>query len=178
MIIIMGAVGSGKSEQTTRLANRLHLPRLSTSQLLRDHITPQREAAMLAGDLVDDEDVISLLEPELEKLKASNQDFLLDGFPRSIPQAEWLVKKIKAGEVKFKAIIKLEVSHKAVLERLLKRGRADDKKEIIIHRLDAYENMTKPVVDYLKSHGIEVHEIDGEMPPDEVEAEIKKVLES
>lgn len=173
MIIIMGSVGSGKSEQTARLAARLFIPRISTSNLLRRELTPEREAKMRAGDLVDDQDVIEILEPVLEQLKT---DFILDGFPRSVPQAEWLVNKIKSGEVKLRAIIKLNVSDDVVLERMLARGRYDDEKEIIIHRLETYKEITTPVVDYLRSQHIEVNEVDGETTPDAVEAAIKKVL--
>lgn len=178
MIIIMGSVGSGKSEQTTRLARRLGLASISTSHLLRQHLTPEREAKMRAGDLVSDKEIIELLEPELDKVKSTGEDFILDGFPRSIPQAEWLVGKIKSGEVKFKAIIKLNVSEDEVMSRMLKRGREDDKREVIQHRLDAYHEITTPVVKYLRSNGIPVDEVDGELLPDVVEAEIKKVLDS
>ncbi len=178
MIIIMGSVGSGKSEQTARLSSRLGIPSLSTSHLLREHLTPAREAKMRAGDLVDDEEIIELLQPELVKVQADKKEFLLDGFPRSVPQAAWMVDQIKAGKIKFKAIIKLNVSDEAVLKRMLSRGREDDKEEIIRHRLDAYHNTTIPVVDYLRQQGIEVDEVDGELQPDAVEAQIKKVLDS
>lgn len=178
MIIIMGSVGSGKSEQSTRLANRLKLPRISTSKLLRDHLTPQREAKMKAGDLVDDSEVIELLEPELKKIEADKKEFLLDGFPRSVPQASWLVTQIKSGKIKLTAVIKLNVAEQTVLGRMLKRGRDDDQEEIIRHRLDAYSQITTPVVAYLRSIPIEVYEINGERSANEVEAEITSVLES
>ena len=177
MIIIMGSVGSGKSEQTNRLSARLNLPHISISNLLRLYLTPEREAKMLAGDLVDDEDVIEILEPVLKNIPAG-QDFILDGFPRTVPQAEWLASKFKSGEVKLKAIIKLDVSDQTVLTRMLSRGRADDQKEVILHRLETYHKMTKPVVDYFRSKDIAVHDIDGEQTPDTVEVQIKKVLDS
>lgn len=177
MIIIMGSVGSGKSEQTNRLAARLRLPRISTSNLLRINLTPEREAKMMAGDLVDDQEVIEILNPVLRRLSA-NQDFILDGFPRSVPQAEWLTQQIKEKRVKLKAIIKLNVADDVVLKRMLNRGRADDQEEVIKHRLEAYHQTTTPVVEYFRSQGIVVHEIDGEQTPDGVEAQIKKVLDS
>lgn len=178
MIIIMGSVGSGKSEQTARLSKRLKIKSISTSSLLRAHLTPQREAKMLAGDLVDDNEIIELLEPELGKVKASHEEFILDGFPRSIPQAKWLVENIVNGDIKFTAIIKLDVSEEVVLKRMLSRGREDDTEQVIRHRLDAYHDVTTPVVDYLREQNIKISEIDGEATPNEVEAAIKKVLDS
>jgi adenylate kinase len=178
MIIIMGSVGSGKSEQTARLSKRLNLSSISTSSLLREHLTPEREAIMKSGGLVGDQEIIELVRPELEKFKNSSEDFILDGFPRSLPQAEWLVEQIRNDHIKFKAIIKLNVSKDVVLERMLKRGRDDDKKEVILNRLDAYNKITVPVVDYLRGQGIQIDEIDGEAAPDQVEADITKVLDS
>lgn len=178
MIIIMGAVGSGKSEQSKRLMARLKCPRISTSQLLRENLTPVSAAKMKAGDLVDDEEIIGLLKPLLQKMKSESSEFILDGFPRSVPQAEWLLEQVKNDGVALTAIIKLEVSGEAVLKRLLKRGREDDKKDIILHRLDTFERTTTPVVDYLRGQGIKVHEIDGELSPDSVEGQIQKVLDS
>lgn len=178
MIIIMGSVGSGKSEQTARLARDLGLASITTSNLLRKHLTPEREAVMKAGGLVDDQEIIELVEPELENFRKSGHDFILDGFPRSIPQAEWLVEQIKSGDIRFKAIIKLNVSEEVVLKRMLNRGRDDDKKEVILNRLDAYHQVTVPVVAYLRRQGIAIDDIDGEANPDEVEAAIKKVLDS
>jgi len=178
MIIIMGAVGSGKSEQTLRLANRLHIPRISTSSVLKANLTPEFEAKMAVGDLVDDQEVIKLLDAELIKVGADKNEFILDGSPRSVVQAEWLVGKIKDKSIKLGAIIKLNVSNEVVLGRMLKRGRDDDKKDIILRRLDNYYKITNPVVDYLRSHGITVHEVNGELTPDAVEAEIAKLLES
>ncbi|HEU5004928.1 MAG TPA: nucleoside monophosphate kinase [Candidatus Saccharimonadales bacterium] len=178
MIIIMGSVGSGKSEQTARLAARLFIPRISTSNLLRRELTPEREAKMRAGDLVDDQEVIDIVEPALQQLESSSTDFILDGFPRSVPQAEWLVKKVKSGKIKLGAIIKLDVSGDVVLKRMLARGRYDDKKEIILHRLETYNKITTPVIDYLRSQGLKVDEVNGENTPDAVEAAIKKILET
>lgn len=178
MIILMGAVGSGKSEQSARLAARLALPVVSTSNLLREHLTPEREAKMRAGDLVSDEEILGLIEPELKRIGADRDEFLFDGFPRSLPQAKWLCEQVKNGHIKLKATINLVVSDETVLARMLKRGRIDDQREIIMHRLDTYHKTTTPVIAYLRSHGIEVHDVDGEHAPDTVEAAIKKVLDS
>lgn len=178
MIIIMGAVGSGKSEQTKILAERLNCPRVSTSQLLRDHPTPDRIAKMTAGELVDDHEVIELLDEAFRKIGADHVEFLMDGSPRSITQAQWMLKQINSGALMLTAIIKLNVSKEVVLERLSKRGRDDDKEAVITKRLATYEAITQPVVDYFRQHGIDVHEVDGEKSVSEVSEQIRAILDT
>src|SRR3989338_1681887 len=178
MIILFGAIGSGKTEQGERLARRLNCPRLSSSQLLKQHSDPAHIKQIAEGTLVSDQDVIKLLEPEFKRIGADRNEFILDGSPRSIGQAKWLVDKIRTGEVKFTAIIYLKVPENAVVERLKKRGRVDDKEEIIRHRLDEYAKITTPVLDYLRGQGYQVDEVDGSPPPDEVENSIQQVLEN
>ncbi len=178
MIILFGAIGSGKTEQGERLAHRLNCPRLSSSKLLHQHSDPIDLQQIAEGTLVSDQAVINLLEPEFKKIGADRNEFILDGSPRSIGQAKWLVDKMRAGEIKFTAIIYLKVPENEVVKRLKKRGRADDKEEIIRHRLDEYAKITTPVLDYLKNRGYSVDEVDGSPPPDEVEKSIRKVLVS
>lgn len=177
MIILFGVVGSGKSEQAKRMVARLNCPHISTSQLLRDGAKQHWQQLMLRGKLVRDEDVIGLLESEFKKIGAGSQEFILDGAPRSIGQAGWLVGKIKADEVKLTAIIHLNVSRETTLARMLKRGRDDDTEEVISERFRQYEAITNPVLDYLRSQGLQVIEIDGERSADEVEREVWKALE-
>lgn len=178
MIILFGAIGSGKTEQGERLAKRLKCPRISTSQLLREHSDPLHLRQIAEGTLVKDQDLLELLGPELKNIGADRNEFILDGSPRSIGQAQWITAKIKAGEIKFTAIVYLKVPVLSVIERLMKRGRPDDKEDIIRHRLDEYTKITTPVLDYLKQAGYQVDEVDGSPPPDEVENSIKKLLEA
>lgn len=178
MIIIFGAIGSGKTEQGQRLARRLNCPWISTSQLLRAHSDPLHLRQIAQGSLVSDQDVLGLLPPELKKINADKNEFILDGSPRSIGQAQWLIDKIEAGEIKFTAIIYLKVPEQMVVERLMKRGRADDKPDIIRHRLDEYTKVTTPVLDYLKRAGYRVDAIDGSPNPETVEKNIQRVLET
>lgn len=178
MIIIMGAIGSGKSEQAIRLAKDLNIPRVSTSQLLKNNLTPEREAKMLAGELVNDKEVTDLLEAEYARIGADKNEFVSDGSPRSVAQAKWMLDKMLAGKLKITAVIMLNVSNETVITRLLKRGRSDDKKEIIMKRLNAYEQVTQPVVGFFRDNGVGVDEVNGELGLDEVQAEIKRVLKS
>lgn len=176
MIIITGSVGSGKTEQGTRLVNKLGCPRVSTSQLLREHPNKKWHSHILAGKLVNDQDIIDILKPELKAVKADSREFILDGAPRSIPQAEWLSGEIEAGRIMLSTVINLKVSDEVVLKRLMSRGREDDQEEVIIKRLKDYHDISKPVLEYLESRGIKVHNVNGENDPDSVEKEIDKIL--
>lgn len=176
MIILFGVVGSGKSEQGRRLLAKLNCPYISTSQLLQDHLTPQRQQAMQAGKLVNDEDIFSLLGPALDQAHADKSDCILDGAPRSIGQAKWLDAKIKDGQVKLTAIIHINVTKKALIKRLKARQRQDDQDEIIEQRYKVYQEITAPVLDYLRQQGYKIDEIQGEQPPDKVEQDIQKAL--
>lgn len=175
MIILFGVVGSGKSEQAKRLVAKLNCPYISTSLLIRQNHNPQWEAIMMMGKLVSDEEITSLLEPELNKI-GGQTEFILDGAPRSIKQAQWLLNKVNEGKVKLTAIIYLKVSREITVQRLLKRGREDDKEEIISERFRQYEEVTTPVLDFLKNQGWPIYEINGEGSADEVEKEIWQVL--
>ena len=176
MIILFGVVGSGKSEQAKRLVARINCPYISTSRLIREKRDPQWEAIMMMGKLLSDQEIISLIEPELNKIDAQHKEFILDGAPRSITQAQWLLKLVEAGKLKLTAIIYLKVSKEITVQRLLKRGREDDKEEIISERFRQYEEVTTPVLDYLRQHGFEVNEVDGSLSIDEVEEQIWGIL--
>jgi adenylate kinase len=176
MIILFGVVGSGKSEQAKRLITKLGCPHISTSRLIRNAADPNWEAIMLMGKLLPDSDIISLLEPELAKIGADRNEFILDGAPRSIGQAQWLYNQVQAGKIKLTAIIYLKVSKETTIQRLMARGRDDDKREIISERFRQYEEVTLPVLEYFKSQGWTIYEVDGEGSVDEVEKEIWQIL--
>jgi adenylate kinase len=176
MIILFGVVGSGKTEQANRLQEKLHCPYISTSRLIREKENPEWTNLVSAGVLLKDADILPLLEPVLEKIEAANAECLLDGAPRSLGQAEWLVQKIKSGQIKFTAIIHLQVSKETTMERLLKRGREDDKVDIIAERFNQYEAITRPVLEYLAKEGLKITEIDGEWSADVVERQIWHAL--
>ena len=176
MIILFGVVGSGKSEQAKRLISRLSCPYISTSLLIRQQRNPRWEAVMMMGKLLSDQEIISLIEPELNKIDAQHKEFILDGAPRSITQAQWLLNKVETGKLKLTAIIYLKVSKEITVQRLLKRGRDDDKEEIISERFRQYEEITTPVLYYLRKHGLQIHEVDGSLSIDEVEKQIWEVL--
>ncbi len=174
---MFGVVGSGKSEQAKRLVDKLKIPHISTSQLLRNEGKPEWYQLMIAGKLVPDEDVTAVLDAAFKRINAAKEEFILDGAPRSIVQAQWLDSKIKNGLVKLTTIIHLKVSRETTIARMLKRGREDDTEMVISERFKQYEDKTIPVLDYLRGQGYEILDIDGEWSADVVERQIWLALE-
>lgn len=175
MILFMGVAGSGKSVQGRRLADVLGLPWLSTGEFLRMLIAGERRIEMLHGKLLEDQEIISLVQ-KIFSIIDSNEEFVLDGFPRTATQADWLLNQVKHGQLKLKAVIHLKASEKEVEKRLLERGRPDDYKEAIAARFNEYRQETLPIIDHFKAVGIPVYDIDGERPLEEVHRDILKVL--
>ncbi len=171
MIIFMGVAGSGKSVQGRMLADQLGLPWLSTGEFLRMLISGERRKDMLKGQLLDDQEMIALVR-KIFNMIDSNQEFVLDGFPRTVAQADWLLNQAKHGQLKISAVVHLQASEQTVEQRLLERGRPDDHAEAIRERFEEYEQAIKPILSHFKEAGIHVHEINGERPVDEVHRDI------
>lgn len=177
MIIFMGLAGSGKSTQGQLLAAHLHCPWISTGNLLRqfntDHKVQQR---MLKGEMIDDETTLSVLEAELKRVDAAHNECILDGSPRTLRQAEWLVTKARKNDLKITAIIHLKASKNIAKKRLLARHRPDDNEPAIAERFAEYEKVIKPIVAYLRSEGFRVHDINGETSPEATAQAITKAI--
>lgn len=161
MIILFGVVGSGKSEQAKLLMSRLNCPHVSTSRLLKEKSKPEYQETMKSGKLIGDEKIFKLLETKFTEIDAANREFVLDGAPRSVGQAEWIDRKIKNGQLKLTAIIYLRVPKEVVLQRLMARGREDDKEDVIARRFRQYDEVTTPVLEYFRTHDYPVSSIDG-----------------
>src|SRR3989344_2671870 len=136
MISFIGITGSGKSTQAEILGKRLGCPVISTGKEAAD------------GKLIDDQVTINLLEEELKKAGADKKEVILDGSPRSLDQARWLISRFKSGEFKFTAFIHLNASERVVRQRLLARGRYDDTNSSIAKRFDEYHKKVEPVLNY------------------------------
>jgi adenylate kinase len=168
MIIFMGVAGSGKSVQGRLLADELGLPWLSTGEFLRMLIAGERRKQMLAGKLLDDQEMIALVQKILRVID-TNQEFILDGFPRTPAQADWLLGQVKHGQLHITAVIHLKASEEEVKKRLLGRGRPDDTEEAIAKRFSEYKQTVLPLLEEFKKAGITVYDIDGERPVKEVQ---------
>lgn len=171
----MGVAGSGKSMQGRMLADQLALPWLSTGEFLRMLISGDERRDMLAGKLLDDEEIISLVQ-KIFTVVDVEEDFILDGFPRTFGQADWLLNQVKYGQLSISGVVHLQASEEAVLKRLLGRGRQDDTKDAITERFREYEESIKPILAQFKEAGIAIHEINGEQEPGAIHQDIMKAL--
>lgn len=178
MIIFMGLAGSGKSTQGQILAAYMHCPWISTGNLLREHnFDVEVQQQMLAGEIISDEQTIKILDKELKRLDVDRRECILDGSPRTLEQAKWLINKVKDHELKITAVIHLKISPELSKDRLLARRRPDDHEEAIAERFHEYETQVKPILAYLKTNNIRVFDIDGGQTLPEVAADIVKDLD-
>lgn len=167
MILLMGIAGSGKGTQGKMLADQHGLHLISMGDVLRMYVTGEKRRRMLAGELLDDQEIIEIVERVLSSLGDSEQ-VLLDGFPRTIPQAKWLLEQARSGQFKLDTAFHLQASHEAVKKRLLNRARIDDKEGAIEARFNEYERSTTPLLKWLADNGVKVINIDAERPVKEV----------
>lgn len=175
MIVLTGVAGSGKSMQGRLLADREALPWLSTGEFLRMLISGDERRDMLAGKLLDDEEIISLVQ-KIFNVVGTEEEFVMDGFPRTAGQADWLLNQVKYGQLDVTAVIHLTATKEAVLKRLLGRGRQDDTEEAITERFKEYEDAIKPILTHFKEANIPVYDINGEQDPEVVHADIMTAL--
>ena len=162
-IIIFGAPGSGKGTQSTLIKEKYNLLHLSTGELLREEIAADTELGRVAdsyiskGQLVPDEMIVEILDKAIEEKekRGNNNGIILDGFPRTVAQAEALEKLIKKHNKDITVLLDLAVNEDELIERLVNRGktsgRSDDNPDTIKKRLEVYHEKTKPVNDYYKN---------------------------
>jgi adenylate kinase len=175
MIVLMGPAGAGKSLQGHGLADEYGYAYLSTGELFRVLITGRRRHEMLEGKLLSDDEVIKVLDRALDIIDTS-QEFVLDGFPRTKVQVDWLLAQHAAGRIDEPCVINLEIEETVIRERLEKRARPDDTDEAITRRFAEYQSITRPILAYMTNKGITVHDINAAQPAGKVRADIIKAL--
>ena len=175
MIIFMGVAGVGKSVQGHMLAEERGYQWVSSGELFRKYITGKRREEMLAGKLMTDDELMSLVDKVFNTMDL-RKEFVLDGTPRTIGQADWLIDQAKQGRFSITAVINLKASEQVVVQRMLQRGRQDDTEDAIRTRFEEYERQTKPIIEHLKKAGIRVDEINGEQTPEAVHKAIVERL--
>jgi len=189
-LILLGPPGAGKGTQAHRLVERHNIVQLSTGDMLRAAVAAETEVGlkakdiMAAGGLVPDDIVIGIISDRIELPDAAN-GFILDGFPRTVPQAEALDALLKSKGLHLDAAVELRVNESALLQRvearvaqMMERGetvRIDDTPEVLSKRLASYRTSTEPLVHYY-SEKRKLVTIDGMMTIEEVTAEINRVL--
>ncbi len=179
MILFMGVPGAGKSVQGRLLSDELGYPWISTGEILRQHISGEKRQRMLQGELLTDEELFEVVEPVLmEHVKDGELNVILDGFPRTQAQAEWLQSFIEDKGIKMRCILRLQADENEITRRLIARGRPDDTEEVIANRFVEYERATKPILNFYEKHGVPSPIIDGNGSEEEVQARIKQAMEA
>jgi len=162
-LLIVGPQGAGKGTQAALLAESLGIPHVSTGDLFRANLAEGTELGGLAkkyidaGELVPDEVTQEMVADRVSQPDAG-VGFLLDGFPRNIPQADWLGTMLEGRSEPIDRVVLLTAPDQVLLDRMLSRGRTDDTVEAITRRLDIYHSETTPLIAY---YGDRVVHIDG-----------------
>ena len=189
-LILLGPPGSGKGTQAQRLVHRHGIVQLSTGEMLRAAVeaqTPvglQAKPIMASGGLVPDDIVIGIISDRIDQPDAA-KGFILDGFPRTVPQAEALDELLKKKHLKLDAVIELRVNESALLQRVETRAaemrargeevRIDDTPEVLTKRLASYRSQTEPLIHYY-SERRKLLTVDGMMTIEHVTREINRIL--
>ena len=181
-LVLLGPPGSGKGTQAARLTEKYGIPAIATGDILRAQVdagTPlgKRVRSYLdRGELVPDQLVVDLIRHRLSE-PDTEAGFILDGFPRTVPQAQALDSMLAELQRPLDAVIYLEVDRESLLDRLGHRHRGDDRPEIAKHRIDVFLEQTAPLIGYYRDHG-KLRLIDAAQPPEQVEAAIDEVIGS
>jgi adenylate kinase len=177
-VVLLGPPGAGKGTQAQKLSEKLGVPQISTGELFRQNIsagTPlglEAKRYLDSGDLVPAELTNALVADRTSQPDAAD-GFILDGFPRSVEQAEALHDMLEGRNTKIDAALEFQVSEDELLQRLKARGRADDTEEVIRNRMQVYRDETEPLLEYYRN---ELHTVDAVGNPDEVFARALRAL--
>lgn len=177
MILLMGVAGAGKSMQGRILADEHGYAWISTGEILRVLVTGKRRQEMMQGKLLSDEEIITIIDQVFNFIDPT-QEFVLDGFPRTVKQADWLLEQIEKGRFELSAVINLVADKSVILNRLTNRGRPDDTEEAIDRRFAEYEAVTLPILKHLKDKKITVHEINANRDPRAIHDNILELIDN
>jgi adenylate kinase len=173
-VVLLGPPGAGKGTQGQVLCRHLGVPAISTGDMLREAVaggTPlgnKVRGIMASGELVDDATMADVVRDRLARPDAG-RGYLLDGYPRTLSQAETLAGILRDAGQDLDAVLLVEVPEDELVRRTLLRGRADDQEAVIRERLRVYREKTAPLIGYYKERGL-LREIDGNRPIEDVTA--------
>lgn len=189
-LIILGPPGAGKGTQSARISRRLGIPQLSTGDMLRAAVKAgtglgrRVEGIMAAGALVPDQVVLDIIAVRIDEADA-RAGFIMDGFPRTIPQAEGLDALLASRKLSLDKVLELRVDERTLIDRITTRAkeaaargepvRKDDNPETLSRRLQAYATETAPLVEHFAGKGL-LQTIDGLQPIEAVEAQLARAI--
>ncbi len=180
-IVFIGPPGAGKGTQAERIIKTYDLAHLSTGDMLRaardakTEVGQKAEQYMSRGELVPDDLIVEIIGQRLEQPDCQ-KGYLLDGFPRTIAQAESLDKMLHAKGTPLDVVLEIRVPEEELFRRLAGRGRADDQPDVIRQRLVAYRNQTEPLLEYYGKQGL-LTTVEGLGSVDEVFDRVKAALD-
>lgn len=180
-VVFLGPPNSGKGTQAVRLAALLGVPAISTGEMLRAAVTAgselgkRVEGTLASGQLVGDDLMAEVVTARLAEADAA-AGFLLDGYPRTAPQAATLEGILLGQKASLDHVLLVDAPEEVLVKRALGRGRVDDTEEVVRERLAVYRRQTSPLVDYYRQQGL-LREIDGNQPIETVEAAIRAAVE-
>jgi adenylate kinase len=175
-IVLLGPPGAGKGTQAELLAGQLGVPAISTGDMLRQAVASGTELGgkvqgiMASGALVDDATMADVVKDRLAKADA-RQGFLLDGYPRTLPQAQTLEGILTEAGQELDAVLLVEVPEEELVRRAVLRKRADDSEEVVRERLRVYREKTEPLIGYYRERGL-LYPIDGNLPVEKVSSQM------
>ena len=179
-LIFLGPPGAGKGTQAKLLSEFCQVPHISTGDILRTAVAEKTELGkkaeffMDAGELVPDELILDLI---LERLSQSDavKGWILDGFPRNVPQANFLDSLLQKINQPCEFVVNLDVPDEVLLVRLLSRGRQDDNEVVIRNRLDVYRQKTEPLIDFYRNRQ-QLVSVDGNQTVETVTSELQRLV--
>lgn len=179
-LVFLGPPGAGKGTQASVIAESYGIPHISTGEILRAHVAQETELGKQAkiymerGDLVPDQLILDMVEQRLNAADAQ-QGWLLDGFPRTVSQAEFVDQLLeKTGNAKLQ-VLNLDVADTVLISRLLARGRQDDTEETIRNRLQVYRQQTAPLIEFYQQRQ-QLVTLNGDQSIDDVTANLKQAI--
>lgn len=180
-MIFLGPPGAGKGTQATLLSEACEVPHISTGDILRCAVAEKTDLGqkaehyMSAGELVPDNLILDLIRERLSQSDAQN-GWILDGFPRNVPQAEFMEQLLAEISQPYDFVINLDVPDEVLTSRLLSRGRKDDTRSVIQHRLQVYREKTQPLIEFYRGRQ-KLVSVDGNRPMEKVTQDLKSLIE-